>query len=200
MKGGFNTKLEEGDRVMLYHMEGETSVIPGTFGTVVNISFDPFEKDEEEKIYRVKWDNGSTLSLLSATDVWKKVEDKQLKESDSRSQFNFVSKNIELFDMFDWKFLREYLTKIRDSGIINMFGAAPLLYSGKEHIDRYYGENPPNQEAFDEVLEMADDAKNKMIQGTLKYMKSKNMEIEIDRVNNVIGKLSRKMLELYIHI
>lgn len=200
MKGGFNTKLEEGDRVMLYHMEGETSVIPGTFGTVVDISFDPFEKDEEQKIYRVKWDNGSTLSLLTATDVWKKIEDNQLKESDSKAQFDFVANNIEMFDMFDWKFLREYLTKIRDSGIVNMFGAAPLLYSGKEHIDRYYGENPPNQESFDEVLKMADDAKNKMIQGTLKYMKSKNMEIEIDRVNNVIRRLSQKMLELYIHI
>jgi hypothetical protein len=37
-----------------------------------------------------------------------------------------------------------------------------------------------------------------MIQGTLNYMKSKNMEIEISRVNNVIGRLATKMLGLYM--
>lgn len=201
MKGQLKQKLEVGDRIMLYHMEGEGSVTPGTLGTVSRITRDPFEKDSDEEIVMVKWDNGSTLSLITATDVWKKISESPISEQHGKSndpRLDFAVKNEELFSMFDWKFLREYLTKVKDSGIVNVFGASPLLYAGKDHIDRYYGENPPNQEAFDEVLEMADEAKDKMIQGTLKYMKSKNMEIEISRVNNVIGRLATKMLSLYM--
>jgi hypothetical protein len=201
MKLEKNPKLKEGDRIMLFHMEGESSVAPGTKGTVVHVSRDPFESDTDSEIYRVKWDNGSTLSLLSVTDVWTKISESPISEQLRKSRDNrldFAVENEELFSMFDWKFLREYLTKVKDSGIVNVFGASPLLYAGKDHIDRYYGENPPNQEAFDEVLEMADKAKDKMIQGTLNYMKSKNMEIEISRVNNVIGRLATKMLGLYM--
>jgi hypothetical protein len=201
MKLEKNPKLKEGDRIMLFHMEGESSVAPGTKGTVVHVSRDPFESDTDSEIYRVKWDNGSTLSLLSVTDVWTKISESPISEQLRKSRDNrldFAVENEELFSMFDWKFLREYLTKVKDSGIVNVFGASPLLYAGKDHIDRYYGENPPNQEAFDEVLEMADEAKDKMIQGTLNYMKSKNMEIEISRVNNVIGRLATKMLSLYM--
>jgi len=200
MKGQLKQKLEVGDRIMLYHMEGEGSVTPGTLGTVTRITRDPFEKNSDEEIVMVKWDNGSTLSLITATDVWKKLSESPVSEQHNKSsdpRLDFAVENEELFRLFDWKFLREYLGKVRDSGIINMYGAAPLLYAGKDHIDRYYGENPPNQEAFDEVLEMANKAKDKMIQGTLKYMKSKNMEIELPRVNNIIGRLATKMVGLY---
>jgi hypothetical protein len=200
MKGQLKQKLEVGDRIMLYHMEGEGSVTPGTLGTVTRITRDPFEKNSDEEIVMVKWDNGSTLSLITATDVWKKLSESPVSEQNIRSgdpRLDFAVENEELFRLFDWKFLREYLGKVRDSGIINMYGAAPLLYSGKQWIDRYYGENPPDQESFDEVLEIADKAKDKMIQGTLKYMKSKNMEIELPRVNNIIGRLATKMVGLY---
>jgi hypothetical protein len=199
MKGPLNPKLEQGDRIVLFHMDGETSVSPGTSGTVINISSDPFEPNEE--IINVKWDNGSTLAMISSTDAWKKISEKKLDESKVKTasnEFNFYNENQELFKMFDWKFFREYLKKVRDSGIVNMFGAAPLLYSGREHIDRYYGENPANEEEFNEVLEMADEAKDKMIQGTIEYMRAKNMELDIDRVNRVIGELSQKMLRLYM--
>jgi hypothetical protein len=199
MKGPLNPKLEQGDRIVLFHMDGETSVSPGTSGTVTNISTDPFDPDEE--IINVTWDNGSSLAMISSTDAWKKISEKKLDEGKVKTasnEFNFYNENQELFKMFDWKFFREYLKKVRDSGIVNMFGAAPLLYSGREHIDRYYGEDPANEEEFNEVLEMADEAKDKMIQGTIEYMRAKNMGLDIDRVNRVIGELSQKMLRLYM--
>jgi len=71
MKGQLNPKLEVGDRVMCYHMEGEINVTPGTIGIVTKVSKDPFEDDGE--IYSVSWDNGSTLGLVSVTDAWKKI-------------------------------------------------------------------------------------------------------------------------------
>ena len=37
-----------------------------------------------------------------------------------------------------------------------------------------------------------------MIQGVLKYMESKDIEIELDKVNRLIGQFSSKILNLYI--
>ena len=79
-----------------------------------------------------------------------------------------------------------------------MLQSQPFLYSGKEWIDRYYGEDQEDNEDFQEVLEMADEAKNKMIQGVLKYMESNDIEIELDKVNRLISQFSSKILNLYI--
>ena len=74
MKGPLNPPLEVGDRIICYHMEGETSVTPGTKGVVTSINSDPFEPlAADEKIISVDWDNGSHLALISSTDAWKKI-------------------------------------------------------------------------------------------------------------------------------
>jgi hypothetical protein len=208
MKGTLNPELKVGDRIICYHMEGETGVPAGTTGTVSNISKDPFE--DNGNIISVIWDNGSRLSLLSVTDAWKMAKPKKIEEAKASSlskEYNFVANNPDIFQNFDWRFLRKYLFVLRETGIVNMYGASPLLYSGKEFIDRHYGDMltdnddddnfDTRQEKFNELLEMADKAKDKMIQGTLKYLESKGEEIEIDRVNNVIRRLSQKILELY---
>ena len=66
MKGPLNPDLQVGDIIMLLHMEGETSVTPGTVGVVKKITRDPFE-GEDENIISVKWENGSTLNLITST-------------------------------------------------------------------------------------------------------------------------------------
>jgi len=71
MKGVLNPELKSGDKIVCYHMEGETGVPPGTTGIVISVGRDPFEKDGN--IIYVEWDNGSKLSLISVTDAWKKV-------------------------------------------------------------------------------------------------------------------------------
>jgi hypothetical protein len=196
-KKELNPKLVKGDRIMCLHMEGETSVPMGTTGTVVNVGIDPFEEDNE--LIQVRWDNGSSLALVSASDTWVKIAQETLEEqTGSTSEYDFFNKNPEIFNNFDWRFLREFLNKLREAGPVNMFQSQPFLYSGKEWIDRYYGENQEDNEDFQEVLEMANDAKNKMIQGVLKYMKSEGIEIEIDKVNSLMGKFATKILQLYI--
>jgi Domain of unknown function (DUF4314) len=192
-----NPKLVKGDRIMCLHMEGETSVPMGTTGTVGNVGIDPFEQDNE--LIQVRWDNGSSLALVSASDTWVKIAQETLEEqTGSTSEYDFFNKNPEIFNNFDWRFLREFLNKLREAGPVNMFQSQPFLYSGKEWIDRYYGENQEDNEDFQEVLEMADEAKNKMIQGVLKYMKSEGIEIEIDKVNSLMGKFATKILQFYI--
>jgi hypothetical protein len=77
MKGPLNPELKVGDKIMCYHMEGETNVPPGTTGIVTQISVDPFEPNGDEKIISVNWDNGSGLALISSTDAWKKIVSKE---------------------------------------------------------------------------------------------------------------------------
>jgi len=179
-------------------MEGETGVPPGTLGTVTRISRDPFES-ENDSLITVKWDNGSTLALITSTDAWK-LAPQEIKEQRTGSpEYDFFSKNPEVFENFDYKFFKKFLQKVRDSGVINMFQSAPFLYSGKEWIDRYHGEHEEDNESFQEVLEMADEAKNKMIQGLLKYMESKNLDFEdMGRVNSLIHKFAMKINQLYV--
>jgi hypothetical protein len=195
-KRELNPKVVKGDKIMCLYMDGESSVPMGTNGVVSRVIRDPFEADGE--IIEVKWDNGSNLSLISVTDSWVKVDENQIKESLEDEPHEYFMKNPEIFENFDYKFLREFLNKLRKAGPVNMFQSQPFLYSGRKWIDRYYGENQEDNEDFQEVLDMADEAKNKMIQGVLKYMESEGIEIDLDKVNRLMGKFATKILQLYI--
>jgi hypothetical protein len=198
MKGQLNPPVKSGDKIVCYHMDGETGVPAGTFGVVKTVSRDPFETDNDGQIIGVDWENGSKLSLLTTTDAWKKVVE-EIQEQTGSPEYDFFSKNPEVFENFDYKFFKKYLLKLRESGVINMFQASPFLYSGKEWIDRYHGEHQEDNEAFQEVLEMAEETKNKMIQGLLKYMESKNMDIDdMSRFNNLINKFAMKINQFYM--
>jgi hypothetical protein len=200
MKGQLNPELKVGDRIMCFHMEGETSVPPGTLGTVTRITRDPFES-ENDSLINVKWDNGSSLALITSTDAWK-MAPQEIQEQDRSgdTHWKFMTANPDIFEHFDWRWFREYLKKVRESGIVNMFAASPLLYSGKEHIDRYYGENQEDNESFQDVLEMSEESKHKLIQGVLKYMDANNKSIDdIDVVNRYARKFSEDLLGVYMN-
>jgi hypothetical protein len=76
MKGQLNPPVKPGDKIVCYHMDGETGVPAGTFGVVKTVSRDPFETETDGQIIGVDWENGSKLSLLTTTDAWKKVVEK----------------------------------------------------------------------------------------------------------------------------
>lgn len=191
-----NPQLTKGDRVMCLHMDGETGIPPGTLGTVKNVSRDPFEEDAE--IINVMWDNGSSLSLLSITDSWVKAPEERINE-DSK-QYEFFEKNPDIFENFDYRFFREYLKKVQKSGAVNMFQSGAFLFSGRDWIDRYYGEDREDSEAFQEVLDMADESKDKMIQGLIKYMSSKNNDFDdMHRFNTLIQRFAQKIVQMYMH-
>jgi hypothetical protein len=198
MKGQLNPPVKPGDKIVCYHMDGETGVPAGTFGVVKTVSRDPFETETDGQIIGVDWENGSKLSLLTTTDAWKKVVE-EIQEQTGSPEYDFFSRNPEIFENFDYRFFKKYLLKLRESGVINMFQASPFLYSGREWIDRYYGEDQEDNEDFQEVLDMADEAKNKMIQGVLKYMESEGIEIELDKViNNLINRFAMKINQFYM--
>jgi hypothetical protein len=197
IKRELNPPTSKGDRIMCLHMDGETDVPPMTLGTVIRTVSDPFEPDS--KIIAFDWDNGSNLSLLSATDSWVKDTTTPITE---QNEYAFFGNNPEIFENFNWRFFRDYLLKVKKSSVINMLQAPPFLYSGREWIDRYYGENQEDNESFQEVLEMAEESKNELITGIIKYLESNNIDIDFDdmgQFNQYVRKFSNKLLMLYVN-
>lgn len=197
MKGELNPKLKVGDLVICYHMDGETGVPPGTKGVVKKIGRDPFEEDGE--LIEVEWENGSKLALVSTVDAWKKLDTESINEQMGGDSWHYITQNEDVFENFDWRWLEQFLYKVRASGIINMFGASPLLYAGKDHIERYYGEGREDDEEFQEVLDEADEAKDKIVQGVIKYMTKHDKDLDnIDQVNRFARHFSQRILGIYI--
>jgi hypothetical protein len=190
-----NPKLNKGDRVLLLHMEGEM-VSPGTKGVVRSITKDPFEKDEV--IYNVNWDDGGSLSLLSTTDAWKKIEE-PIKESFEHAKW-FVNNKI-IVECFDTRFLGEFLKKVKESGITNMFGASPYLYMGRDRIENEFKyQNIHNEETFEEMLDMADESQHKMINGVIKVIEKEGKDVNIELVNRYIKKYASLFLNYWMRL
>jgi hypothetical protein len=217
-----NEELKIGDRVMVLHMEDDHGVSPGTWGTVTRIS-SPFGIIQ----YNVNWDNGtkespgdkiiSRLALLSDADTWttkgfrkKKtnesfvVKKKHLLESDPDLEREFeknkrLIKNIDVFKFFDQKFFQKYLSVLRDSGITNMLSSQPYLYMGRNRIEHEFKyQDIPNEEAFQELLDMADESQAMMINGVMKVLKKENKEADLDIINSYLRKYSNKVLDNFM--
>ena len=195
-----NEPVKVGDRIILLKMSGEYQMPPGLKGTVASIGRDPFEPDGF--VIMVDWANGSSLSLLSSVDFYKKIPN-EVNESSSggtlseSERFNYMKNNKELFENFDWKKILDFLTNIKESGVTNMFGSAPFLYSGRKWIENKYGDYPNNPDALETVLNSADEIKNEMIQGTLKSMKSEGYD-DIGKINKRVEKFARSFLTHFI--
>ena len=190
-----NPKLEEGDTVVCLQMEDEfSSVPPGTKGKVTRVS-EVFGITQ----YGVKWENGSSLALLSDADAWVKEEDynkrKKINEEDVNDTF---MRNIDVFRNFKMRFLKEYLVKLRDCGVTNMLGAAPYLYMGRDRMEIDFKYHNADSDICEEVLEMSNLAQAEMIAGVIKTLESQNKEVSLERINSYLRKYSSKILENYI--
>jgi len=187
-----NPKLKPGDRVVLLHMGGETSVLPGTWGTVKK-AYELFGTDQ----YDVQWDNGSTLSLIGDEDMWdnKERKKKTIKEDD---RDKFFMNNIDVFKYFNMKFLKKYLLMIRESSITNMYGASPYLYMGRERIEHEFKyKDIHNEEAFEEVLDHANQAQAEMINGVINYLEDKGIEGDMSSINKYLQRFATKIVQTY---
>jgi hypothetical protein len=187
-----NPKLKPGDRVILLHMGNETSVLPGTWGTVKK-SYELFGTDQ----YDVQWDNGSSLSLIGDEDMWdtKERKKKTIKEDDRN---NFFMNNIDVFKYFNMKFLKKYLLMIRESSITNMLAAAPYLYMGRERIEHEFKyKEIHNEEAFEEVLDHADQAQAEMINGVINYLEEKGIDEDMGNINRYLHRFASKIVQTY---
>ena len=188
-----NPELKKGDRVVLLDMPGESSVPDGTHGTVYSV-----DKVFGDVQYGVEWDNGSKLALLSDTDMWDKEERFKVKKKITEDRDKFIMDNIELFKYFNIKFLKKYLLMVRESSITNMMGASPYLYIGRERIQHEFKyKDIHNEEAFEEVLDHANQAQAEMINGVINYLNDKGIEEDMSSINKYLQRFATKIVQTY---
>lgn len=206
-----NPDLEVGQEVILLHMDGETSIAPGTKGKVIAKSsvFGDMQ-------YTVNWENGSQLAIISSVDLWdtpenlknrkKRVQEveiskKSITEVDEFERSKSLLKNIDVFKHFNMKFLNQYLKMVRDSSIVNMFGAAPYLYIGKDRIEHEFKYSDIHDEdAFNKVLENANLAQAEMINGVINVLKAEGKEESLENINRYLKRYATKVLMNYMNL
>lgn len=199
-----NPELQIGDKVICLHMDGESSIMPGTKGVVNRIT-----KVFGDTQYGVEWENGSRLDLISSVDAWdseenyekrklKKIQKKDITESSNYEANKRLIANIDIFKFFNMKFLQKYLIMVRNSNITNMFGASPYLYVGKNKIEREMLYKDLEGDEYDDMLDNADQARDEMISGTVKYLESNNKEISVENVQKFLPRLAVKVVENYM--
>jgi hypothetical protein len=175
-----NAPLEVGDKVVCLRMQDDYGVpggIPGVVGGKSNVF--------GENQYNVKWQNGSSLALIEGVDQWLKVveeeEDIQEMRVLTKKQFLKESKNIpqefvKYSRMYNLSKIKNFLDLLRESGVTNMYQAAPYLYLGKERISHqhhYDDMSDERLESFNELLEIAEDVRNVMVKGAFSHVDSK---------------------------
>ncbi len=189
-----NPELKKGDRITLLYMRDESSMFPGDSGTVTSV--DVIFGDKQ---YGVNWDSGSKLALLADTDAWK-FEKKQIKE-DELDRMNVLYKNIDVFKFFKMGFLHKYLLLVRKASIVNMFESPPYLWMGSERIKHEYKyKDIHNEEAFDEMIAMSDQAQSEMINGVINYLESEGIEENMDNINKYLRRFATMIVQNYMFI
>jgi len=192
-----NPELKKDDKIVLLSMS-DFSVDPYTKGIVERkVDF------AGSTIYTIKWEDGSNYNLLSDVDKWMMADDfekkfkKQKKDITEDYSSEIISKNIDILKYFNWKFLQKYLIMVRDSGITNMFGAAPYLYIGKNKIEQEIVYKDLDSDDLEDVLENAEQAREEMIRGTVKYLEANNKEVNVENVQRFLPRFAIKIVENY---
>jgi hypothetical protein len=177
-----NAPLEKGDTVVCIKMQDEYGVpggVPGVVKSVANVMGD--------MQYYVEWDNGSKLALIEGVDKWMRVvQDDTIEESFFMTKKGLIreskkasEKFNDLSEYYDIRLIKKFLDALRLSSVTNMFQAGQYLYLGKEriaHEHKYNEFSDDAQEAFDEVLDMAEEVRDEMIKGAFTSMDDKNKD------------------------
>jgi len=114
---------------------------------------------------------------------------------------------VKMKDVFKYmkeKVFFDFLKKIRESGIVNMLESGQFLISGPEYLKKFIEMEEMRGREFDEdmveeLLDLAEQTKNEIIQATFKIMEDNGIEdYSTQKINQIARKLSRDALIYYI--
>jgi hypothetical protein len=192
-----NPELNINDRVVIMDMSGESGIRPGLGGTVKRIT-NVFGSTQ----YEIVWDNGSSLQILSDVDKWMKEEDwdklkNRRKKVDESFSPDFLRKNKNMIQDFQMAKMHKFYNALRESGVVNMFASTPYFWMGKDRIahEHYYTEmDDERADAFERVLDSADEIKNILISGTIKTLEREEKEITLSTVQRIAQKKAQQIV------
>ncbi len=202
-----NPELRIGDTIRLIHMDDPFSpVTVGTIGTITDKTRDPFTKDGEF-MYGVEWENGRSLNLMPE-DSWMIVDQILEQAGVNPPRFETITDLLTKLSGSDLRKLNKFLLNLRDSGITNMYGATPFVYSGRDWIEKWVkAENfktrgelelPEDNEKLDEVLDQADEMRNIMARGALNAARNSKNDLGLNDINNELFKLAKEVVSFYM--
>jgi len=196
MSKKLNPELKSGDRIVIIELLGEPQLSFGDRGTVKGI-----QKGPGFVQYVVKWDNGSSLYLLDE-DKWMyesefdEMRERKMKKNIKENKSTDLTQHAMLVKHFNMLFIKRYLNKLREASVVNMFSAAPYLYMGKERLAHEHKYSDTN-EAFDELLDMADKAQGEMVNGVISILEDENKEVTVENINSSLRRYAPKIISFY---
>lgn len=132
----------------------------------------------------------------------KKIIRKVLNEIDY-SNINEVIKLSDFLTCFkksDLKKVNELLTKIRDLGVVNMFGAGEFLMMTKQYFLDYMRlksyERDFDEVEIEEISDLIEDVRNIMIAGAIKMIEKDN--IDVNTVTRAVRLLAQNTIKYYM--
>jgi len=93
--------------------------------------------------------------------------------------------------------MHKFYEALRKSSVVNMFGATPYFWMGRDRIahEHYYTEMSDDKaEAFEQVLDSADEIKDILIRGALKTLEREGKEVTLENVKRVADKKARQIV------
>jgi hypothetical protein len=79
-----------------------------------------------------------------------------------------------------------------------MYGASPYLYMGRERIEHEFKyKDVPNEDAFEEVLDNANQSQAEMINGVINYLEEKGIEEDMSSINRYLQRFATKIVQTY---
>ncbi len=205
MSKDVNPSLKEGDNIILIYMKDPYSPVPGgTKGVVNYVSKDPY--DEGEDIISVEWENGSQLSLVSSEDIWMMESDLKtnIKEGNNPNFDSLISLK-DIFKYSNEKIFFDFLSKIRESGLVNMFESGQFLVSGPKYLQKFieFEEMKTGREydedMVDELMDMSQKTRDEFIRMAMKMVEDEETEDYSNRnLEKKMRALTSKDLKYYI--
>lgn len=109
-------------------------------------------------------------------------------------------KYIKLRSFYDLPKIFKFIEILRKSGIINMYAAPPFLYMGKKMIEHEYTyKEIPDEEAFEELLEQADEIKQSLIYGAYKQVHAQEDILGDDQhIRSVERKIQKDARDIFM--
>ena len=129
---GIKKQYPKGTKIRLCEMEGETTVPPGTKGTVTMV-------DDIGQIH-VKWENGSSLALNTEVDQFYVITPQE--ELSEKKELEFLMKVREIFENVDFELLHISCNSDGNSYAAEKLLAMHLAFEevyGEGYVNESYG-------------------------------------------------------------
>ena len=117
---------------------------------------------------------------------------------------NILKKYTQLKKHYPIKKITDYFNILQRTGITNMYVGAPFLYMGKKMIEHEYTyKHVPDEEAFEELLDHADEIRQDLIYGAYHQVHSQEDILGDDHhirsVERKIQKDAQELLIIWMH-